>query len=160
METLEIRPLKSADRDWVIDILNRFWGSSVVVSRGKGYHADQLPGFVALRRDEPVGLLTYAITGSDCEIVTLNSLWEDQGVGTALIQFAEDVARLAECSRLCLMTTDGNTRALRFYRKRGFTVISIHKAPIHRSRANRSEFPLIGYDSNEISDEIEMEKVL
>jgi N-acetylglutamate synthase-like GNAT family acetyltransferase len=160
MGQIEIRPVTTADRDWVIEILNRFWGSSIVVSRGKGYHADQLPGFVALHRGEAVGLLTYALTGPDCEIVTLNSLWEDQGVGSGLVRFVEDVARLAECSRLFLMTTNSNLRALRFYRRRGFSVVSIHKAAIHRSRANKSELPLIGYDNNPIDDEIEMEKVL
>ncbi len=44
----EITPLDDASRPWARDVLREHWGSEVVVSRGKMYQADQLPGFVAI----------------------------------------------------------------------------------------------------------------
>jgi GNAT superfamily N-acetyltransferase len=87
----------------------------VVVSRGRLHHADWLPGFLAIRDGVPVGLLTWHIDGDQLEVVTLNSLEERQGIGTAWLRAAQEAARTAHCRRLWLITTNDHVPALEFY---------------------------------------------
>jgi len=82
---LDIRLLTPPDRDWVRRKIIETWGAETVVVHETVYHPAELPGFIAEIDGEIVGLLTYAIQGEACEIVTLNSWRESVGVGTALI---------------------------------------------------------------------------
>ena len=87
----------------------------------------ELPGLVVTDAGEPVGLLTYTIDGDACEIVTIDAVIEGDGIGSLLIGSVEDVAREAGCSRLWLVTTNDNDRALGFYRAHGFDVVAVHR---------------------------------
>ena len=87
-----IQPLANADRAWVTQLMREHWGAEEVVSRGKVHLPASLPGFVAWMDGDRVGLLTYHIGGSDCEVVTLDSLREGLGIGTRLIQAAKETA--------------------------------------------------------------------
>lgn len=70
-----------------------------------------------MRGDEPVGLTTYRIDGDACEIVSLNSLVEETGIGSAPINAVKDIAVSERCRRLWLITTNDNLAALRFIRR-------------------------------------------
>jgi len=156
--TFHIHPLKPSDRPWVSRFMIDRWGALTVVSRGRVHQPDELPGFVALQGDNPVGLATYRIEGDECELVTIDSLVEGMGIGTALI---EAVRQAAEgCRRLWLITTNDNTPALRFYQKRGFTLAALHRNALEQSRKLKPEIPLIGMDGIPIRDEIELEMLL
>jgi len=52
MTDIEIRPLDVADRNWVAEFLDKHWGSTRIVTRGKAYYAHLLPGFVATHDDD------------------------------------------------------------------------------------------------------------
>ncbi len=155
-----IQPLTSADCGWVADFTTRQWGAEIVVSRGVVYRPHKLPGFVARRGSEIVGLITFRIDGSACEIVTLNSLQPDQGIGTALIDAVRTFARQAGCQRLFLVTTNDNTHALRFYQKRGFVLAALYRNAAESARTLKPEIPLIGNDGIPLRDEIELEMLL
>lgn len=73
MNNIRIKPLKVNDKDWVSSILEKQWGSTSIVTRGKSYQVDELPGYIAFLDDKKVGLITYRIE-NDCEIITLDSL--------------------------------------------------------------------------------------
>lgn len=62
-----------------------------------------------------MGLVTYTIDGPSCEIVTLDSVVENIGIGTALVEAVLATARQAKWSRLWLITTNDNLDALGFY---------------------------------------------
>ena len=156
----EIRELTNADHAWVRQILVQHWHSTTVVSRGHIHQADVLPGFVALRKGERLGLVTYHVANKECEIVTLNSLVEGKGVGSGLIDAVTNTATLCGCNRLWLVTTNDNTHALRFYQKRGFALVAVHRRAIEQSRLLKPEIPLTGIDGIPIRDEIECEKIL
>ena len=141
-------------------LLTEHWGSVKMVTRGKIYKADELPGFVAVQEGKPAGLLTYQINGKDCEIVTMNSLVENQGIGSALIDAVKSAAVTAGCKRLWLITTNDNTAALRFWQKRGFSLLAIHCNAVEQSRRLKPEIPLSGNDGIPIRDEIELEMTL
>ncbi|MCZ7541466.1 MAG: GNAT family N-acetyltransferase [Anaerolineae bacterium] len=115
---VRVRPLAEADRAWANHLIAGRWGSTQMVTRGMLRDMTRLPGLVAWRADERAGLLTYRLAGNSCEIVSLDSLVEGAGVGSALIAAALEVARAAGCQRLWLITTNDNLPALRFYQKR------------------------------------------
>jgi GNAT superfamily N-acetyltransferase len=166
--TIVVQPIKNENRPWIRQFLHNHWGSSRVVSRGHVHHADVLPGFIAypfqedqqLEQVSPGGLITYNILGHDCEIVTLDSLVGGIGVGTRLILAVESAARASGCRRLWLITTNDNTKALKFYQKRGFTLVALYRDAIHLSRLLKPEIPLTGIDNIPIRDEIELEKFI
>lgn len=155
-----IRPLNEDDRKWVARFLSERWGATTVVSRGQVHHADQLPGFAAVQADKLVGLITYWIEGNACEIVTLDSLAEGIGIGSALIATLRETARQAGCRRLWLITTNDNLHALSFYQKRGFALAALHRNAIEESRRLKPEIPAVGIDDIPIRDEIELEITL
>ena len=136
------------------------WGSNRVVSRGVIYYPQNLPGFVALLNGEKVGLATYNIVNESCEIVTIDSMHPSTGVGTTLIESVKDVAIRSGCKRLWLITTNDNTNALRFYQKRGFVLVAVHRNALDQSRKLKPEIPSIGNDGIPLRDEIELEMML
>jgi ribosomal protein S18 acetylase RimI-like enzyme len=154
---LQIRPTAKIDQAWIEALLQKYWGSTQVVSRGQIHQADQLPGFVAVLWGQNVGLATYHLADRQCEIVTINSLVERQGIGTALIDAARAEAAKAHCARLWLVTTNDNLAALRFYQKRGFNLVRLHPNAVERSRQLKPDIPLIGRHGIPIRDEIELE---
>jgi len=128
----------------------------VMVTRGKMHQADELPGFIAVHEGKPAGLVTYHINGNECEIVSMNSLVERTGIGSALIDAVKDVAAKAGCKRLWLITSNDNTAALRFYQKRGFSLVAVYRNAVEQSRKLKPEIPLIGNDGIPLRDEIEL----
>jgi ribosomal protein S18 acetylase RimI-like enzyme len=154
---MDIRPSGTTDRAWIDDFIRERWGALTVVSRGRLHRPSELPGFVATEADEPVGLLTYSIEGDACEIVTIDSLREGKGVGTALVEAVTDAARQKGCRRLWLITTNDNVPALGFYERRGFALVAIHRDAVDESRKLKPEIPLLGLGGVPIRDELELE---
>jgi GNAT superfamily N-acetyltransferase len=157
---MEIRPLSADDRTWVEGFIQNRWGAPTVVGHGTVYTPAELPGFVALEGGEPVGLLTYAAESDAWEIVTIDSLVEGRGVGSALLDAVADSARAAGCRRLWLITTNDNLPALRFYQKRGFILVRMHRGAVAASRRLKPEIPLTGSEGIPIRDELELEMEL
>jgi GNAT superfamily N-acetyltransferase len=156
----KIRPLNRDDRNWVARIIEKQWGSTKIVTRGKIHKADELPGFAAVVDDEPIGLITYRTKDKECEIITLNSLHKGIGVGSALVNAVEKAAVDLDCKRLWVITTNDNVDALRFYQKKGFEIIAVHRNALERSRELKPEIPLVSRDGIPLRDEIELEIVL
>jgi len=157
---IDLRALDPADGPQVACWLTGHWGSEIVVAHGAVFRPAGLPGFVAVDGDEWLGLLTHHIDGDACEIITINCVRPNAGIGTALIAAVKQVAQQADCRRLWLITTNDNTAALRFYQKRGFRLAALHADAVARSRRIKPEIPAIGNDGIPIRDEIEMEMLL
>lgn len=155
-----LRPLQDDDRVWAARFIRERWGSQYVVSRGRVHTADTLPGLAALRDGEPVGLLTYHVHEAACEIVTIDSRYEGQGIGSMLLRSMSAVARTHGCKRLWLVTTNDNTTALRFYQKRGFRLCALHVNAVEIARTLKPQIPLTGLDGITIRDELELEIIL
>lgn len=155
--TIQIHPLQARDREWVARFIARHWGSAQIVTRGRVYNADSLPGFVAWEDGSRLGLVTYNLDGNDCEITSLNSIRESVGVGTALLDAVKEAALAARCQRLWLITTNDNLHALRFYQKRGWRLAAVYPNALEQSRHLKPEIPLVGLDGIPLRDEIELE---
>ena len=158
MQDILIREVRAGDRPAVAAFLRARWGSEMVVSRGTLHNASGLPGFIAFPElGDILGLATYHIDGTACELVTLDSLVKVVGIGTALLDAVRSVAAGAGCTRLWLITTNDNWPAFRFYQRRNFQLVALHRAAIETSRRLKPEIPAIGFDRIPIRDEIEME---
>jgi ribosomal protein S18 acetylase RimI-like enzyme len=160
MSQYPIRPLAGSDREWVRLFSIEHWGDETVVAHGQVIRPHELPGFAAFDGEQCIGLLTYWIDGQSCEIVTINSLRASLGIGSALIAEVTATARAAGCRRLYLITTNDNLNALRFYQKRGFVLVAMHRNALDHSRALKPSIPLIGFDGIPLRDEIELEMLL
>jgi GNAT superfamily N-acetyltransferase len=157
MHQFEVRELNASDHQWVGRLLVQLWHSTKIVSRGRIHHADQLPGFIAFREHNRLGLVTYDLANNECEIVTLNSLAERIGIGSALVAAVRNVALIYQCKRLWLVTTNDNMAALHFYQKRGFSLVAVHRHSLEQSRGLKPEIPFVGIDGIPLRDEIELE---
>jgi N-acetylglutamate synthase-like GNAT family acetyltransferase len=154
----EIDPITPADRSWIKRLVQERWGAPIVVSRGQVHRPETLPGFVARQQGQVVGLITYRRQADQVEIVTIDSLVEKQGIGTALIEAVRQVAQAAGCARLWLITTNDNLTALSFYQKRGFVLVQIHRQAVDTlSRPLKPAIPELGQHGIPIRDEIELE---
>jgi ribosomal protein S18 acetylase RimI-like enzyme len=108
-----------------------------------------------------VAVLTYVIRGADCEILTLHSDRQRNGVGTALLAEVKRVARAAGCTRLWLITTNDNVDALRFYQRRGFRLAALRPGAVDDSRARlKPEIPEVGAHGIALRDELEPEQAI
>jgi ribosomal protein S18 acetylase RimI-like enzyme len=136
------------------------WGDEFIVMHGVIYHPDKLEGFIAYDGSEWVGEITYDFSDGDCEVVSLDSEREGQGLGTKLINAVVEEARKRECRRVFLITTNDNLNALGFYQKRGFELVMINRGAVNESRKIKPSIPLIGMNNIPLRDEIELEIVL
>lgn len=158
--TFQVRELADADRRAAIARWKERWGWTRVVSRGQIWDAAELPGFVAEEAGEIVGLLSYRPDGEGCEVVTLDSFVEDQGIGSALLEAAAARARELGHSHLWLITTNDNIRAIRFYQKRGWDMAALHHHALEASRKLKPEIPLLGDEDIPLAHEIEFRLAL
>jgi len=104
--------------------------------------------------------ILYHFTDGNCEITTLESLRQNQGIGHALVSVVAKAAKNASCSRLWLITTNDNTHATRFYQHIGFTLCAIHFNAIEKSRKLKPQIPLTGFDDILMLHEIEFESII
>jgi ribosomal protein S18 acetylase RimI-like enzyme len=155
-----IKKIKHSDRQWVRFVFNNFWGGDTIVTKGIIHRINDLDGFIATLNKEKVGLITYKITDRELEIVSVNSLKENKGVGYVLLGTVITLARKQKIKRVWLITTNDNTDALKFYQKRNFSLKKIYPDAIKLSRELKPSIPLIGNYGIPIKDEIELEIIL
>lgn len=153
-----VRPLAEEDRPWALEVILESWRSPRVARRGEVVDASSLPGFVALVDGVRRGLATYAVRGEACEVATLDSLAPGRGVGAALLDAVAAAARAAGCRRLWLITTNDNVHALRFYQRRGWDLVALHRGAVDDARRRlKPEIPEVGLDGIPIRHELELE---
>lgn len=157
MPALVIRPLEPSDRAWVREKTIAEWGAEIIVVRGEVFHPAELPGYAAWHAAEPVGLITCRCCGDACEVISLATWGAGRGSGIALLRRTEQDAREKGCRRLSLVTTNDNSRALRFYQRLGFTIAAVRLNVMDEARQLKAQIPLIGEDGIPIRDEIELE---
>jgi len=136
------------------------WGGEEMLSRGNIYRPEQLEGFVIEDGDEWIGLVTFFVKDNECEVTSLDSLREGQGIGSMLIDKSIEEARARNCKRLFLITTNDNLHALGFYQRRGFEIATIYRGAVNESRKRKPGIPLVGMNNIPLRDEIELEIML
>lgn len=133
----------------------REWGSCQMVSRGVIHQLDRLPGFLFIENGVIKGIVTYHVVESKCEIVSLDSFEENKGIGNSLLQKVIDLS-ISHGWKLWLITTNDNTRAIRFYQKRGFDMTNVYWNAVEKSREIKPEIPLKSDEGIPIKHEIKL----
>ena len=155
---ISVHTITKKDIPWVTEVFQREWGADFVVSRGAKHFAADLQGFYAADDSgKRVGLVTYEVVGNDCEMVTLNAFTDHIGIGTELVKRLRKMAIAHGCHRLWLVTTNDNLDALRFYQRRGFTLVQVVPNAIEDSRKLKPSIPMEGFYKIPIRDEIILE---
>ena len=142
------------------EFIIRHWFTLQMVVRGESIDLGKAEGFYALDRDEIIGLITYRIHGGQMEILSLDSVRENRGTGTALLNETVKTAGERGCSGIMVITTNDNTAALRFYQKRGFDMVSLRRNAVDLSRKIKPEISLIGENGIPLKHEIELEMLI
>ncbi|MCU1807995.1 GNAT family N-acetyltransferase [Cytobacillus firmus] len=158
---MNIYQVKDLPKNKIIEFFKMHWGSPEMVISSGIYDCSALDGFAVLNEeDKIIGLITYIIKNTECEIISLDSTEEGKGIGTSLVQEVENFAEKKNCRIVKLITTNDNLLALKFYQKRGFILSKIIHNAVEEARKVKPEIPLIGNDGIPIRDEIELIKVL
>ena len=156
MNIFNIVKISEENRKEVNDFLTDSWASTDMVIRGEVIDGTKLEGYVVYEDNKIIGLITYMFYDNICEIVSLDSLKEKQGIGTTLINKVKEVAKENKCDIIRLITTNDNINALGFYQKRGFHLTKLYPNAIDYTRKIKY-VPLIGESNIPIRDEIELE---
>lgn len=145
----------------ITDFFMKQWGSPEMVISSGTFQCDELDGFVALDGgDNIIGLITYIILKDECEIISLDSLIENKGIGTKLVQKVEEAAANTKCKRIKLVTTNDNLHALAFYQKRGYSLADLYINAVDKARKVKPEIPFIAENGIPIRDEILLDKAV
>lgn len=157
-ELRAVRPITDADRGQLSEVLTRSWGSTQMDTRGRLVDVLALPGFVAEDQGEWIGYLNYENRAASVEVIALEALVQGQGVGAALLARALQVVSAEGATRLWLLTSNDNMEALRFYQRRGFVLVAVHRDAItHARNTLKPEISLVGHHGIPLRDEIELE---
>jgi ribosomal protein S18 acetylase RimI-like enzyme len=155
-----VRELVEAERSWAATVVALHFGSTTVVSRGVLHDTRSLPGLLALRAGERLGLLHYRVDGDELEVVVVIACRLRRGAGRRLLEAAREVARAHGCRRLWLVTTNDNRPALAFYRAVGWRQCAIHRGAVREARRLKPQIAPTGHAGIPIEDEIEFESLI
>ena len=152
-----LKEISSENREDINSFIQEHWYSTEMVLRGQIVDMTTVAGIVAYEDEKIIGLLTYEIKNGECEILSLDSLVQNKGIGSRLIDCVYRVAKKATCSRIKLITTNDNINAIKFYQKRGFDMVRIYRNALDISRKIKPSIPIIGDFGIPLKHEIEFE---
>ena len=148
------------NREQINTLIKDRWFTTEMIIRGEIVDMTAVEGVAAMHDNEIMGLITYRISNKVCEITSLDSLREGQGIGTALLAQVIVIAREKNCHKLSVITTNDNVMAIRFHQKRGFDLVKVHLEAVTHSRILKPEIPLAGQNGIPIKHELEFELLL
>jgi ribosomal protein S18 acetylase RimI-like enzyme len=157
MAAVTVRDLDAAgDAAWAEAELNAAFGGRLQARRGEVVDVLALPGLVAERDDERIGLLLYDPDDGhgEAELAALATPIRGAGVGTALLDAL--AARIPD-RPIWVVTTNDNLDALRFYQRRGYRLRALRAEAVDESRRRlKRGIPLLGDGGIPIRDELEL----
>ena len=153
-------PISPDHQEQVNTFIRDHWFTTEMIICGEIVDMTKVEGVAAMDGDEIVGLITYRVIGDICEITSLDSMREGQGIGTTLLEQVIAIAREKKCHKVSLITTNDNIHAIRFYQKRGFDLVRLHHDSIKQARVLQPEIPLFGQNGIPIEHELEFEFLL
>jgi GNAT superfamily N-acetyltransferase len=156
---MKVREKGPEDQPWIEKLLSERWGGVQVIVHNEIFDAHQLPALVVGEKD---GLATFRIQQTNqikfAELMTLDAIRTNQGIGTALIEALISKLRGEMVTVLKVTTTNDNLDALRFYQRRGFRITQVRPGAVDKSRSIKPSISLIGEHGIPIRDEIELER--
>ena len=154
---MECERISSSNRNLVNAFIKQHWYTTTMIIRGKEIDMTKVDGFYFRDGKNIIGLITYIVYDNTLEITSLDSLQENQGIGSELVETVIHEAKERNLQKIVLITTNDNINAIRFYQKRGFDMAHLFRNAMDISRKLKPEIPLIGENSIPLRHEIEFE---
>lgn len=148
------------DYELVRAFIIKYWYDIRMVIRNEIVDLSETKGLYIIQNEEIIGVLTYRVINDEAEITLLHAIIENSGIGTFLIERFLDIAKHNNIKRITVVTTNDNIRALAFYQKRGFDIISLYRNSMDYVRRIKPSVPLIGDNNIPLKHEIELELLL
>ncbi|MFD1888421.1 GNAT family N-acetyltransferase [Paenibacillus wenxiniae] len=153
--------LHSISKNNLNDFFSNHWGSNQMITSHGVYDCNTLEGFAVLSElDNIIGLVTYTVEENCYEIISLDSLEENRGIGTMLLHKVETVAQMANKNKVSLITTNDNLHALLFYQKKGYQITRVYPNAVEKAREIKPQIPKLSNEGIPIRDELLLEKIL
>jgi ribosomal protein S18 acetylase RimI-like enzyme len=154
----EIRPM--LDRKALDELLRLRWSDGTVSVRGKLIGVMDVEALGAYVDGRLQGVATWIVEESTLYLATLNNVTDRRGVSSALLEAMIALGREKGFRVLRALISNDNTRALRFYQRRGFRIVAVHIGIVDMMRRLKPAIPERGFDGILMRDEIELEMVL
>jgi len=148
-------------KEEVENIASARWGGTKLAVHRQLFDLRYLPCLIAISEQrELLGYCYYRIADNECEIIAIESVNPNIGVGSSLIARVIKIAIEGKCKRVYLATTNDNTHAFRFYQRRGFILNAVRLNELDYLRKIKPTIPIIGEDDIPLKHEFEFEIVL
>lgn len=154
---MECKRINSQNRNLINTFIKQHWYTTTMIIRGREIDMTKTEGFYFGEVENIIGLITYIVYDNILEITSLDSLQENQGIGSKLVETVIHEAKERKCQKIVLITTNDNINAIKFYQKRGFDMVHLFHNALDISRKLKPEIPLIGENSIPLRHEIEFE---
>lgn len=154
---MDITAICNKNRNQINDFIRIHWFSTDMVVRGRIIDMTTAEGFAVYENGNIIGLITYIVKDNECEIMSLDSLKERQGIGTVLLNKVIETAAKESWAKIKLITTNDNINAIGFYQKRGFDMVRLYHNALDISRKLKPSIPLLGDNNIPLKHEIEFE---
>ena len=154
--TRSVREFAPTDVAWAEALLSADMGGRHQARLGELVDALAFPGLVAEEGRDRLGLVTFAAIGDELEIVYIESVTKQRGVGTLLMDTVEE---RTQPRLVWLVTTNDNLDALRFFQRRGYRIREILVGAVDDARRElKPSIPEVGRFGIPIHDEIVLER--
>ena len=122
-----VRASEAKDRTAIVELFERDFGYTSIVSFGEQVTIEHEPALVAWMKGELAGALVYRLLPDALLILALatDPMWQRSGVGGHLVAEAEAVARAKGLTRVRVSTTNDNLPALYFYQRRQYHITGV-----------------------------------
>ena len=148
------------NRKAVNEFLKEHWYATTMVLRGEILDMTRAEGFFLEEEGAILALLTYRFDGKIFEILSLDSLRENEGTGTRMVDEALRRARALGAEKMVVLTSNDNMRAMGFYQKRGFDLVKLYRNGLDAARRLKPDIPMVGRDNIPLRHELEFELML
>ena len=154
---MECERINSLNRNLINAFIKEHWYTTTMIIRGRVIDMTKTEGFFFRDGENIIGLITYIVYDNILEITSLDSLRENQGIGSKLVETVIHEAKERKVRKIVLITTNDNINAIRFYQRKGFDMVHLFHNALDISRKLKPEIPLIGENSIPLRHEIEFE---
>ena len=158
--SFDVKDIVLEERKKINNFILKRWLSLRMILRGKIVDLKNIDGFYIEDKNNIIAVITYRIVGFSLEIISLDSVYENKGIGSLLINKIKAFANECNLKNIIVIITNDNLRALGFYQRRGFVLNKVFFDSIKQARKLKSEIPIKNKNGILIRDEIELKFVL
>lgn len=145
------------DLELLRSLLRQRWGETLMMF-GRAWREGEYQGIgVFDQKGTVIGLATIAQYKTTMLVLSIDNFSEVPGIGKALLAELTAIGMRNGARALRVLTTNDNTRALRFFQMQGFRIVAFYPGAIVVYRTVTPSLPEIGLDGIPVRDAIELE---